>query len=140
LVLTPLLFALYIRVFFISRKQRRKIDAMDKSEDKMKQGKRKAREYKATLLTIVVSVMAFCLWSPYFITSCVLYFSGNTPLVQTMMHISVTFGVLNSAVNFFIYALMNTELRTGFAKVWGIDLKQENQLAQTSFSLNKPVN
>jgi hypothetical protein len=107
------------------------------AEEKAKQTQRKIREYKATLLTIVVSVVALCLWSPFFIATVLSYILGNTPVVQTLLNFAVGIGICNSAVNFFVYALMNKELRLGFAKVWGIKLKTQNN--QPGFSLNQSI-
>ncbi|ELU01843.1 hypothetical protein CAPTEDRAFT_191264 [Capitella teleta] len=113
--------------------QRRKIQAMEvqmsspqQNSDKERDAKQRKNEYKATVLTLVVSVIAIVLWSPYLITVSCLYLGFTTPLAFTVLQMSVGLGMCNSAVNFFLYALMNNELRLAFAKIWGIKILPRN--------------
>ncbi|ELU15984.1 hypothetical protein CAPTEDRAFT_104201 [Capitella teleta] len=124
--MTPLLLILYVQIFNVSRQQRRKIHAMDvqmtsqQSSDQEKQNKSKRKEYKAAVLTLVVSLVATGLWTPYFILTAIVYLGFTSPLINVFLQIAIGLGYCNSAVNFFIYVLMNSELRLAFREIWGI--------------------
>lgn len=139
----------YATIFKEVRRNSRRISAIESAGN---QGSRKnvlKREMKAVKTLAVVVGMFFIMWMPYFVTTTIRAFKGESAIPGTLQRTVITLAYGNSCCNFVIYALMNSQLRNAFYQVLKdcccrrgarIDLNSTRGLQMTTFVSNRPRN
>lgn len=106
----------YVIIFKEVRRNTRRISAIECAGNQGASNVLK-REMKAVKTLAVVVGVFFIMWMPYFVTTTIRAFGGDSAIPGALQRTVITLAYGNSCCNFVIYALMNTQLRNAFYQV-----------------------
>jgi len=108
----------YLIIFKEVRRNTRRISAIEYAGNQL-QGASNVlkREMKAAKTLAVVVGVFFIMWMPYFVTTTIRAFGGDSAIPGALQRTVITLAYGNSCCNFVIYALMNSQLRHAFYQV-----------------------
>lgn len=115
--------------------------ATDRSEESLRN---KVREERKVAMTVSVVTMLFLMaWLPFFVVSLLAHFCKNClPKGDdqiTMVRMVKWLHYLNSAVNPFIYALRDKEMRNSFAKLLCLQRRKKHHKRQLEYRKNNTM-
>ena len=111
-----IMIAAYAVIFKEVRRNSRRISTIEYAGAKSARNKVK-REMKAVKTLAVVVGVFFIMWMPYFVTTMIRAFKGDSAIPDAIQRTVITLAYGNSCCNFVIYALMNSQLRNAFYQV-----------------------
>jgi len=118
----------YVIIFKEVRRNARRISAIECVGNQGASNVLK-REMKAVKTLAVVVGVFFIMWMPYFVTTTIRAFGGDSAIPGALQRTVITLAYGNSCCNFVIYALMNSQLRNAFYQVlrgcWSRDTRLE---------------
>ena len=106
----------YVIIFKEVRRNCRRISAIECAANQGASNVLK-REMKAVKTLAVVVGVFFIMWMPYFVTTTIRAFGGDSAIPGALQRTVITLAYGNSCCNFVIYALMNSQLRNAFCQV-----------------------
>ena len=106
----------YVIIFKEVRRNSRRISAIECAANQGASNVLK-REMKAVKTLAVVVGVFFIMWMPYFVTTTIRAFGGDSAIPGALQRTVITLAYGNSCCNFVIYALMNSQLRNAFCQV-----------------------
>ena len=106
----------YVIIFKEVRRNTRRISAIECAGNQGPSNVLK-REMKAVKTLAVVVGLFFIMWMPYFVTTTIRAFGGDSVIPGALQRTAITLAYGNSCCNFVIYALMNSQLRNAFYQV-----------------------
>lgn len=106
----------YAVIFKEVRRNSRRISTIEYTVSQNARTKLK-REMKAVKTLAVVVGVFFIMWMPYFVTTTIRAFQGDSSIPDAIQRTVITLAYGNSCCNFVIYALMNRQLRNAFYQV-----------------------
>lgn len=134
----------YVIIFKEVRRNSRRISAIECAANQGKSNVLK-REMKAVKTLAVVVGVFFIMWMPYFVTTTIRAFGGDSAIPGALQRTVITLAYGNSCCNFVIYALMNSQLRNAFYQVLSgccgrdarLELNTTRALHMTAIDTNK---
>lgn len=116
LVPVTIMLVAYAIIFKEVRRNSRRISAIHYGGPK-NDSNRFTREKKAVKTLAVVVGVFFLMWMPYFVTTPLRAFQGDSSVPDAVLRIVITLAYGNSCCNFVIYSLMNSQLRNAFCRI-----------------------
>ena len=113
LVWEPIMLIVYFRIYKASNRQVNQIRALQVRAEKKRFN---SKAIKTLSLLLVAFYMA---WIPHFIVGAVKFFRPgiDKSLYMLVHHITIKVGLMNSAVNFFIYAYNNKDFKRAYKQL-----------------------
>ena len=114
-----IMFVAYALIFQEVRRNSQRISAIEHTGNRnfLRSRGMFKRDMKAVKTLAVVIGIFFLMWMPYFVTTTMRAFKGNSFVPGTLLRTVIVLAYGNSCCNFVIYAFMNRQLRNAFCQV-----------------------